>query len=119
MTPDRRRLRSDRPDEAARLYLGAAMQRYAYSALTLADEQGLVVIDADSRIDSEALAAVAPLGETLQDEVADGLLDLVTRGERLRVRPFDLGGASMYLASVGGEAAPPAEAEAALQRILG
>ncbi len=119
MSPDRRRNRSERPDEAARLYLDAAMRRHAYSALTLADEQGLVVVDAPSRIDSDAVAAVAPLGTDLQDEVADGLLDLVTRGERLRVRAFDLGGAPMYLASVGGECGPPVDAEAAMQRILG
>jgi hypothetical protein len=119
MFPERRTRRSDRPVEAARLYLDAAAERHHYRALTLADAQGLVVVDTESRIDSEALAAVAPLADSLSGETVDGLLGIVTRGEALRVRAFDLGGASMYLAAVGGDATPPAEAEAAMQRILG
>lgn len=119
MSSERRVRRSERPVEAARLYLDAAAARHHYRALTLADAQGLVVVDTPSPIDSEALAAVAPLAEELPGETVDGLLGLVTRGESLRVRAFELGGASMYLAAVGGDGAPPPEAEAAMQRIFG
>lgn len=119
MTPERRIRHSERPVEAARLYLDAAAERHRYSALTLADAQGLLVVESNTAIDSEALAAVAPLVDDLPHETVDGLLGLVTRGETLRVRPFELGGASMYLAAVGGDGTPSADAEAAMQRIFG
>ena len=77
MSSERRVRRSDRPVEAARLYLDAAAARHHYRALTHADGQGLVVVDTPSPIDSEALAAVAPLADELPAgiELSAALLD--------------------------------------------
>lgn len=118
MMSDRRIRRSEVPAEAARLYLDATADRHGYQALTLADADGLVVVDAPRSISSEAVAAIAPFvqGEAVRD---DGLLEMVTRGEALRVRTFEMEGQPMFLAAVGGQAQPPAEAEAAMRRILG
>jgi len=117
MMTERRIQRSKVPAIAARLYLESAARRADYAALTVADEDGLVVVDAPGTINSEAVAAVAPLThEQIPD--LDGLLDMVTRGETLRVRPFTLDGAAMYLAAVGGDTEPSNDTIDAMQRIL-
>lgn len=118
MTPDRRIRRSEQPAEAARLFLDADARRNGYTSLTLADADGLVVVDARSTLNSEAVAAVAPFAED-GDPTADGLLDIVTRGAALRVRGFEMDGQRLFLAAVGGAEQPGAEAEAAMRRILG
>lgn len=118
MTPDRRICRSDKPAEAARLFLDADAARNGYDSLTLADADGLVVVDAPTALNSEAVAAVAPFIDE-GDPTADGLLELVTRGGALRVRGFELDGQRVFLAAVGGDVCPGPEAEAAMRRILG
>lgn len=118
MTPDRRIHRSEQPAEAARLFLDADARRNGYTSLTLADADGLVVVDAPTALNSEAVAAVAPFIDEGGPRT-EGLLDIVTRGEALRVRRFEVDGQPVFLAAVGGEQQPGDHAEAAMQRILG
>ncbi len=118
MTLERRNRRSDLPAEAARLYLDAAVRRHGYASLTLADADGLVVVDAPTTVNSEAVAAVAPFADDALPDT-DGLLEMVTRGRALRVRSFEMEGQQLYLAAVGGADRPDGEAEAAMRRILG
>lgn len=118
MIEERRIQRSEQPVEAARLFLEYDARRNDYAAFTLADGDGLVVVDARSRINSEAVAAVAPFAHATHAPETAGLLDFVTRGRPLHVRRFDLDGCPMFLAAVGGEAPPSAAAEAAMRRIL-
>lgn len=118
MTLDRRTRRSDLPAEAARLFLDADARRNGYASLTLADADGLVVVDAPTTVNTEAVAAVAPFADGDGPDT-HGLLDFVTRGDALRVRRFEMHGQSLFLASVGGETQPGPGAEAAMRRILG
>ena len=112
---ERRQRRSQQPQQAARYYLDAVARRGGHELLTLADPDGLLLASSESALDSEAVAAVAPL---LQDAVdVDGLLGLVTRGRPVEVTPVAVLGSPCYLAAVGGQA--PADAEAALNRIFG
>jgi len=116
-TQERRRQRSSVPAEAARLYLKAAAHRGGYRALALADRDGLLVVDDDSAVDMEAVAAIAPLAQRHGD-CNDGLLRLITRGEPVRVWPLELDGGAYFLTAVGGRETAPADAGSALARIL-
>lgn len=118
MTPERRTRRSDNPVLAAQFYLETAARRGRYAALTVADADGLLVVDAPSAVNTEAVAAIAPFAEREGVEL-DGLLEMVTRGEALHVRSFELEGNQMYLAAVGGHAEPDQHAVHAMRRILG
>lgn len=119
MTTERRVDRSDEPREAARLYLQAVGRRGAHSAVALADADGLLIADSPGAVvDTEAVAAVAPLaGHSLSHE-PNGLLKLVTRGEPMHVWDVEIDGDVYFLAAVGGEAEAPDGASAAFQRIF-
>ncbi|MCB9525371.1 MAG: hypothetical protein H6702_18625 [Myxococcales bacterium] len=115
---ERRQRRSDKPGQAASYYLDAAARREGAELLTLADPDGLLLATSAGALDGDAVAAVAPLlaqGGGAAD--VDGLLSLVTRGRPVQVTPVALQGSGCYLAAVGGR--PPADAEAALNRIFG
>lgn len=116
---ERRRQRSDHPTEAARLYLQAFARRNAHAAVALADADGLLVLGTPGEVDTEAVAAVAPLAAGSAGGRHDGLVDLVTRGRTLQVWGLELAGAPYFLAAVGGDAASAGDAPAALARILG
>ena len=117
MMHERRIQRSDNPIMAAAYYLAAACRRGDHLAMTLADLDGLVVANAPSDISAEALAAIAPFA-VRGPVITDGLLELVTRGEPLRVWNVDVCHEPLYLAAVGGEPETPPDAEAALNRIF-
>ena len=117
MMHERRTQRSDNPLEATSLLLAAAARRGEYLAMTLADLDGLIVADAPSDISSEALAAIAPFA-VRGPVITDGLLELVTRGEPLRVWNVEVCGEPLYLAAVGGDPEVPTGAQTALNRIL-
>lgn len=120
MNPERRTHRSADPVEAARLYLRAAGRRGAHRAMALADADGLLIADCDSHaVDTEAVAAVAPLAADLRSvEHPDGLLRLVTRGEPMHVWDVEIDGDVYFLAAVGGHDLGPGDASAAFQRIF-
>ena len=117
MTAERRKKRSDDPLQAAELYLASAAKRRSYQALTLSDDNGLIVADAPTELNSEALAVIASIAAE-ETETGDGLLDLVTRGEQLHVQNIELGGRPHFLSAVGHSELPMMETESALKRIL-
>ena len=114
---DRRTQRSNDPLEAAEMYLNAAAERRDYRALALANSDGNLVAQANSRLDARAIAAVAPYAQETEGGNA-GLVGLVTRGQDLRVWDMQVSGDQYYLAAVGGSDQPPSEAERTLRRIL-
>ena len=117
MLEERRMERSDQPADAARLYLKALAQRRDHERVVLADRDGLLVVATDNEVDTEAVAAIAPL--VAHDPTRhDGMLALMTRGAPLRVWNVELDGEAYYLAAVGGEADTPRDANERLRRIL-
>ena len=118
MKTERRTRRSENPIEAAHLYLKSAAERRSFCALALVDDDGSLVANAPSNLNSEALAAVAPFVREA-DQINDGLLSLVTRGKPYRVWDIQVDGSQHYLTAVGGDASRPDEAETALARIFG
>lgn len=114
---ERRQRRSPIPGIAARYYLEALAAREGYDAVALSDGDGLLLADAGSRNECEAVAAVAPLAGDSRVDV-DGLLGLVTRGKSLHVWPVEVQGTECFLAAVGGETEPPRGAGATLNRIF-
>jgi hypothetical protein len=119
MQTERRRRRSASPSEALGLYFESLAARYAWEAVALADDDGLLLGGAGKGVDQEGIAAIAPVAAREHEHPPEGLLGLVTRGRPLRVWGVSLDGQSFHLATVGGTAAPPAEAYSALGRILG
>ena len=117
MSADRRKRRSDDPLQAAELYLASAAKRRSFQALTLSDDNGVIVADAPTALNSEALAVIASIAVE-EEQTGEGLLDLVTRGEQLHVRNIELGGRTHFLSAVGQSELPASEAERALRRIL-
>ena len=118
MKRERRCQRSDNPIEAATLYLTAAAERRQFTALTLTNEDGGVIAEAPTPLDSTSLASVAPFARTDAPEEG-GLLRLVTRGQEFRVWDVQIAGERHYLAAVGTDALACAETVNSLERILG
>jgi hypothetical protein len=120
---DRRRRRSEVPAEAAHLYFQALVERHRLEALTLANDDGLLVAAArreGSTLDLDWIAALgsvcampgrrgAPLG---------ALVERVTEGRMLTSTEIELRGEKLYVTAVGGPLPPRAELEAATARIL-
>jgi hypothetical protein len=114
---ERRCHRSTDPAEAAHLLLATTARRSGYAALALADSDGLLITDDRSGLDTEAVAAVAPLARQSTPHT-EGLLALVTRGEAVRIWDFQMEGRTYYLVGVGGPASCPKGIFESLQRIL-
>lgn len=115
---ERRRERSTTPAEAARLFLKAVAREQGHTALALADSDGLLIADNGPDLDTEAVAAVAPLAWGHRAGAASGLLGLVTRGAPLRVWDIEMEGRTYFLAAVGGADKRPKGAARSLERIL-
>ncbi len=114
---ERRNRRSTHPLKAAAFYLDALASRRLHSAVALADSDGLLLAGSETNLDTEAIAAIAPLAKG--SPAQDGLLDLVTRGQRVHIWPVEVyGGESLYVAAVGGPTSPPGDLHASMSRIL-
>lgn len=120
---DRRTTRSNIPGEAARLFLQAAVDRHELTALTLANEDGLLVAGA-ARAHSELdLAWIAAVGCVCSIRGRRGpslgsLVERVTQGDHLESAEITLRSEKLYLAAVGGKMPPLAELSAGIERIL-
>lgn len=115
---ERRRLRSNTPAEAARLFLQTIASAQGHVAVALADSDGLLIADNAPDLDTEAVAAVAPLAWGHHANAASGLLGLVTRGAPLRVWDIEMEGRTYFLAAIGGADRRPQHAAETLERIL-
>lgn len=100
MHSERRRRRSETPAEATRLFLSALAARTRARSIVLADADGLLVVGV-GEADLEVLAALGRSAEPSAHEAT-----------------MIVGGQALRLFSVGGDAPPVANTEAALNRIL-
>jgi hypothetical protein len=80
MQTERRRRRSASPSEALGLYFESLAARYAWEAVALADDDGLLLGGAGKGVDQEGIAAIAPVAAREHEHPPEGLLGLVTRG---------------------------------------
>jgi hypothetical protein len=120
---DRRTTRSTIPAEAARLFLQSAVDRHALAALTLANEDGLLVAGAGRAGHDLDLSWVAAVGCVCAIKGRRGpslgsLVERVTMGDHLESAEITLRGERLYLAAVGGKMPPLAELSAGIERIL-
>lgn len=109
-------MRSQNPTVAATLYLQALARRGQHTALALADQDGLLLAGTGP-LDTEAVAAMAPLSQAGQSH-AQALLQTIIRGGTLQIWPLELMGSRCYLAAVNGHSECPSDAEHALNRIF-
>ena len=123
MHDDRRRHRSEVPAEAARLYLQAVADRHDLDAVTLANEDGLLIA-AHSRVPLD-LPWVAAVGSVCAVRGGRGpalgsLVERITGGRQLSSVQMVLRGERLYLTAVGGPllARTQRDAAAAVERIL-
>ena len=110
MSLERRRQRSDKPDEALELMLEACRAKSGARALVISDERGRLVASAGAdRIDAERIAAAMP--SPLRP----------TQRARLRAMSFRAGPGRVFVGVVGiaDYATPMTEALRGARRILG
>ena len=119
---ERRTHRSPNPAEAARLYLQALADRHRLAALTLANEDGLLIAasPASAALDLAWIAAVGCVcairgrrGPSL-----GSLVERVTGGAELHSVELTLRGERLYVTAVGGALPALAGMSAAVERIL-
>jgi len=120
---ERRRHRSEDPGEAARLYLQAMAERGGLDAVTLANDDGLLIAGAsrgERAIELEWIAAVGTVcalpgrrGPSL-----GSLVERVTGGRTLASTELVLRGEKLYLTAVGGSLPALREITASVERIL-
>lgn len=109
------------PSETAREFLESTARQLKLGAIALANEDGLLVFGslgpASGIFDLEALAAVGPLvagGKAPKD-----LLGLAGSGKPVKSCRLEVGGQTLFLASVGAQGPDKKGAERALAEILG
>jgi hypothetical protein len=124
MMHERRRQRSEIPGEAARLYLEAVAERGGLDALTLANEDGLLMAAA-SRGERPPLTLewVAAVGSVCAVPGRRGpslgaVAERVTGGRTLASAEIVLRGERLYVTAVGGPLPSLREFTAAVGRIL-
>lgn len=117
MKSERRRQRSENPIKATQHLLTHTKEQRSYNALNVARASGECMAGAPSSLDNDALSIVAPLaGEG--NHVDGGFLDLVTKGETLKVWKVPLEQDEVFLCAVGGPHEYPASTITAIKRIL-
>ena len=120
---ERRTNRSENPQKAASLFLQALVERHGLTALTLANEDGLLVAAASTGsyrpIDLDWIAALGCVcaipgrrGPSL-----GALVERVTDGRHLACTEICVRGEKLYAAAVGGPL-PGRELAAGIERIL-
>lgn len=121
---ERRMHRSEMPGEATRLYLQAAAHRQGLDALTLANEDGLLIAGASLGERPVVLDWIAAVGSVCaapgrRQTPPGSLVERVTGGRTLASAEISLRGATLYVTAVGGPLPATREIEAAVARILG
>ena len=122
---DRRTQRSPHPGEAARLYLQSLADRHHLAALTLANEDGLLIAASAAPAAGDLdLAWIAAVGSVCAIRGRRGpsfgsLVERVTGGRQLHSTELSLRGERLYVTAVGGPLPPRAGLAEAVERILG
>lgn len=119
-TTERRKNRSEVPQEAISLFLEAIAARNSLKALALANEDGFLVAGAGRGCNLEWLAALGPVCASPEGARAaiTSLIEDVTGGEDLFASAVTIAGQTLYLTSVGARVPRQKEAAETLQRIL-
>ena len=118
MVNERRKSRSEVPNEAASLFLESMAVRNHLRALVLAGGDGLLMAGTRGGFDCDGLAALG-VAHGNRMSVRRELADSILGGERMHTSSLDIGGQTFYLTSVGVRGLSPEEAGPALRRILG
>lgn len=123
MMNERRTHRSEIPGEAARLYLQAVADRGGLDALTLANEDGLLMaaaaregVDLDPRWIAAVGCVCAVPGR--RGPSLGSMVERVTGGRTLASREITIRGERLYVTAVGGALPAAPEMTAAVERIL-
>ena len=115
---ERRTRRSSQPHTALRYQLEHAREHGRFEALVLADDEGLVLAAAGDKGVCEELGAMAPL---MGRSPLGMRLPPLLRGGEVAVRPLELNGQELFIASLGGNVARDAllsASEKGVHRIL-
>lgn len=113
---ERRQRRSEEKPLALRYYLDHFIQQRGSLAAYIADQDGLLLAHSASDIDTETLAAFTPI--CVQRPEMKWHLDQLTERQVLHIWPIHIARTTHYLASVGGLAQRPPQAETDINRIL-
>jgi hypothetical protein len=120
---ERRRHRSEIPGEAARLYLQAVAERQGLAALTLANDDGLLIAGvsrAPQPIELDWVAAVGCVcaGSGPRGAALGARVQRVPGGRGLASAALSLRGETLHVTAVGGPLPPRSEIATALERIF-
>ena len=110
-TSERRRVRSENPRDAMRLYLQHVRRNGRHRTVAMADCCGHLVIGTDDSEETRSLAAAAPLAHSDPARVPAPL-------KGLNVWNIVLGDEDYYLVADGGREDAPMGLRAAMRRIL-
>jgi hypothetical protein len=118
---ERRKNRSETPQEAANLYLRAAVQERQVHAVAIADEEGVLVAAAGRGYDLQGLASLGPIygGDGIAHRFPEAMVEDVAHGDDLYASALEVCGETLYVATIGARLPRESEAQAALARILG
>lgn len=111
---DRRKDRTDMPMEAVQKQLEHIAREGGFKAALLTTEEGLTVVDIESELDSDALAALAGFAWDMNRNAVDmtGLedIDQITlggeNGDSILCRSFEVSGQPVVLVAIAGVKTP-------------
>ena len=114
---ERRTQRSENPIEATKHLLTQTKSKRSYQALNVTSPDGELFVGAPTELNNNAISMVVPVaGEGSHNE--GGLLNLVTKGDGLRIWRVPLADEPVFLCAVGGPNDYPASTIDAIRRIL-
>lgn len=102
ISPDRRKNRSNQPQEAIAYKLAASVNRANFGAMVLSDANGFVVAKVGDDDICEHMAALSP-GLAPDNRAWHGPIDLESGTLRMTVAPICIKDERFYLAASGGD----------------
>ena len=121
---ERRTNRSSSPQEAGRLFLEALLTRHGLDALVLTNDDGLLIVGAQSPEGSArnldwigAVGCVCAVGGRRGPSLG-ALVERITGGRHLEAEELTVRGERLYLVAVGGPLPGGPEVTAGIERIL-